>query len=300
MTLIPLAAAAMTAVAGAGISVPFLRSRSGSLERLSDPLEDERLILLRRLRELEQERNEGSLDDQTYQHLQKETERMAIVVLRGLQDRDERRELAAAITRRRARAARTPSQAGGRSGLLPGLLVAAAIVAATVPLLAAALANRGAGALITGDASSGTSPQPATAVSFFERQVQAHPDDIGARLDLAQQYLAVGDIQPATNQYLQVVKLDPRNVEAHTQIGLLLYEAQLPDQALQAVDHALQVEPRYPEALYLKGVILLALHRPSNAVVALQGYLAAAPLGTHRDEVEQLLRIGSGSGPSPP
>ena len=56
------------------------------------------------------------------------------------------------------------------------------------------------------------------------------------------------------------------------------------------MNQALAVDPTYPEALYFKGVILFkGLDRPADAAEAFKAYLAAAPFGSHRAEVQQLL-----------
>jgi len=107
--------------------------------------------------------------------------------------------------------------------------------------------------------------------------------------------LEAGDAKSAVTQYLAVLALDPRNAEAQANLGFVLYEAGRPEDGLRAVEQALVVDPNYPEALYFKGVILLrGLHRPTEAAVALRAYLAAAPFGSHRAEVESLLKENQG------
>lgn len=288
MNVLPVAAALMTAVATAGVALPFMRPHTQAPEKLTDPLEAERLSLLRALRELEADRAAGAIRETDYQMLRQKTEREAVAVLRRLKAREGSRELAAALGRRHPQPAAAGK--GSRAGLLAGLVVAAAIVAASVPLLASAMASRAPGGLITGQPASGagTSGDP---LGFFEQRVQAHPGDTNARLDLARQLEDVGRPQQAAEQYLAVLQLDPRNTEAQTRIGMLLLGAGLPDQALKAVDQALQIDPSYPEALYGRGIILLkGLRRPSEAASSLSAYLKAAPFGGHRAEVESLLR----------
>lgn len=296
MTLVPLAAALLTAAAGWGVVAPFLRSREWTLEKLADPLEDQRLSLLRSLRELDTERASGSLIEADYLALRKETELQAVAVLRQLRSRAASAELAAAIRPSRRRPKRTVASAPVRSGLLPGVLVAAGIAAATASVLAATLTQREPGGLITGEVPRAAAAT-AEALTFFEQRVQAHPEDINARLDLAQRFVDAGQVQQATEQYLAVVQIDPKNLEAHTRLGLLLFAAGLSEQGLKAVDRALQIDPTYPQALYARGVILLkGLHRPVDAGTALRAYLNAAPFGSHRVEAEQLLQQATGGG----
>ena len=295
MNLLPLAATLLTAVAGTGVALPLMRPGQWALEKLTDPLEERRLSLLRALRELDADRVAGAVTEPDYQALRGETELQAVAVLRTLKAREGAKELAAALGRRRQKPA--PTAPGARGGLLVGALAALAIAAATVPLLGGALAHRAPGDLITGQAPPGAGAA-ADVLSFFEQRVQAHPGDVNARLDLAQRYQDAGRLQQASEQYLAVVQLDPRNTEASTRIGMLLFQAGLPDQALKAVDHALQIDPSYPEALYTRGLILYkGLDRPVEAAAAFRAYLTAAPFGSHRAEADALLQQSSGGRP---
>src|SRR5207244_10076060 len=134
--------------AAAGVLRPFGRARDESLERLADPLEDERLSLLRGLRDLDDEHTEGSLTDQDYRALRSETEERAVAVLRALEARDGAGELAAGLKEFRSPPGAGPpspdltSTNGERRTIPPGrrtwlpVVVAGGISAAViVPLL---------------------------------------------------------------------------------------------------------------------------------------------------------------------
>jgi tetratricopeptide (TPR) repeat protein len=117
---------------------------------------------------------------------------------------------------------------------------------------------------------------------------------VAARLDLGQRYQQAGKLREATTEYLAAVKLEPGNLEASTSLGLLLFESGLPEQGLKSVNKALAGDPRYPEALYAKGIILfMGMRQPAAAVDAFKAYLSAAPFGSHRDAVQQLLALAS-------
>jgi tetratricopeptide (TPR) repeat protein len=160
--------------------------------------------------------------------------------------------------------------------------------AVAVPLLVNALKTRGAGEPITGSLPTGGSSS--SSMAFFEQRVAEHPDDVAARLDLARRYMQAGNVQGAVAQYLTALSLDPNNAEAHAALGYLLYQAGSPDEGLKQIEEALAQDPTYPEALYYKGVVLLrGLGRPTDAAVALQAYLDAAPFGSFRAEAGDLL-----------
>lgn len=289
---------ALAGVAAAGVIRPFGASGHVTLERLADPLEDERLSLLRALRDLDEERALGSLSEEAYRALRTETEGRAVAVLRALEARDGAGDLAAGLRELRP----SPNGHGG-PGENPGrrrriaLWSAATLAAAAVVgvLLVAAVRNRAPNAPITGN------PMGQNPLAFFEQRVRDHPRDLAARLDLADRYMQVGDVQGAVEQYLEALKLDPRSPEAHANLGLVLYRAGKSQEALDQEDLALTADPNYALAMYFKGVILLqGLSRPADAAQALQGYLAAAPFGSYRASALKLLQQAtSASTPSP-
>ena len=282
--------AALAAVAAAGVLRPF-RGGAVVLDRL-DPLDDERHGLLRALRDLDDERASGQLSEEDYRTLRAETEARAVAVLRALEARDRAGEWASDL-----RALRAPAQGnGGKAGSSPGrpdrdhrrvlvgVLAGALFIAVVVPVLAHAVGARAPAQPITGEAVGGNP------LAFFERRVRLHPNDVAARLDLAQRYLEAGDAKSAVAQYLAVLNLDPRNAEAEANLGFVLYEAGRAEDGLRAVEGALASDPGYPEALYFKGVILLrGLNRPQDAAASFRAYLDAAPFGSHRTEVQTLL-----------
>jgi tetratricopeptide (TPR) repeat protein len=278
MTLfVLLASAVLAAVAAAGVLAPFVRS-ARPIEPGRDPLEEERRRLMRSLSELEEERLRDELPAEEYDALRVETESRAVAVLRALEARDG----AGADTTASLRSTAPRDRRPGRTAAT--VLVGAAVIAVTVPLLAGAIRDRGAGQPFTGV------PVSSDPLAFFQQRVRDHPSDLAARLDLAREYMGVGDLRSAVEQYLTALQLDPKNPEARANLGFLLYQAGQPEDGLEQVEEALEVEPDYPEGLYFKGVILLrGLDRPGEAVAALEAYLEAAPFGSRRAEVEELL-----------
>jgi tetratricopeptide (TPR) repeat protein len=289
--VILIAGAVLAGVAAGGILRPFGSPREVALERLSDPLEDERASLVRALRDLEEERARGELSDQAYRSLRSETEARAVSVLRVLEAREGAGELTGELRGLRA-AHRSDAKAPSRSGrsVLSALVVGGLILGLSVPLLARAVSGRGPDQPITGFT------QGASSLALFERRVAEHPRDLAARLDLADRYMASGSTAAAAAQYLVALQIDPRNAEARAKLGFLLYQGGKAAEGLQAVEAALAIDPSYPEALYYKGVILLrAMGRPADAARAFRSYLRAAPFGARRVEVQRLLEEAEGS-----
>jgi cytochrome c-type biogenesis protein CcmH/NrfG len=313
-----LGAAGLTAVAAVAVLWPYQRGSAAALQRLADPLEDERRRALRRLRDLDEDRAAGKLDEPGYRTARADAEAGAVAVLRALEAREGTGELAAGLreVRRPAPAGASGPPAGPRPGRrwprrAGAVLAGLAAVGAAVALLGGAVGDRGSGQMITGQAAPGAAPAaPAAApaapraapLASLERRVREHPGDVAAHLALAEGYQDAERLREATLEYLGVLRLEPGNLEAKTRLGLLLFRAGLPEPGLRSVEQALATDPRYPEALYAKGIILfMGMGQPKAAVPSLRAYLRVAPFGAHRDTVAQLLKLAAGTpGAKPP
>lgn len=274
----------LCAVAAAGVVAPLRGRRPLAFQPPADPLEDRRLALLLALRDLEESRESGALDESEYARLRAETEGRIARVLRAL----DARRTAPPSTRATGNGGRGgPSRPSGPRWV-SAFLVGATVLVVTVPTLLSSVAGRAPGGLITGDLAGGGAP--ADRLAFFETRVRAHPRDVAARLDLAHRYLDAGRVGEASDQYVAALRLDQDNGEAHAHLGLVLFTAGRPELGLEEVGRALRVEPRYPEALFFKGLILLeGLGRPRAAAEALRAYLDLAPFGAEREQAQRLL-----------
>jgi cytochrome c-type biogenesis protein CcmH/NrfG len=295
------AAAALAGVAAAGILRPFGRSGVPAFEHGSGALEDERRMLLQSLRDLEIERDSGTLAEEDYAQQRAETEARAVAVLRRLQQheaatiRSVRSRPPATVKGARADARSNGSgpHGGRRSRALPAIVVVVATLAVAVPVLAGALRPRSGETPITGGTSGAAATGPFQALV---QQVQQHPRDIDARLALGHAMLASGDARSALGQYLEVLKLNTTEPEATATIGYIAFLSGHSDDGLKIVDRALAKHPRFADALYYKGVILLkGLAEPGEAEKVFRDYLDAAPDGQYRTEVQQLLAEATSS-----
>ena len=84
-------------------------------------------------------------------------------------------------------------------------------------------------------------------------------------LNQAVAFHQAGRLSEAESLYQQVLKSEPRNFAARYQFALLRYQLQKPD-AIQAVEAALELQPRSREALLLHTVLLLAQGRLEQAL----------------------------------
>ena len=132
------------------------------------------------------------------------------------------------------------------------------------------------------------------ALSSALTRVRARPRDVEAHLDLARAYAGVDQAQLSTVEYLAVVRLDKANPEANTALALVALVAGRPTEGKRLVDAVLAKHPRYPDALYTRGLIyLMGLRRGEPGIRDLRAYLAAAPYGSHRPAAETLLAMVS-------
>jgi Tfp pilus assembly protein PilF len=135
-------------------------------------------------------------------------------------------------------------------------------------------------------------PGQLAAVAAAEAAVRKNPKDVTAHLTLADAYAAAGASQLAAVEYLAVLRLDPMNAEANTNLALLAFEVGQAAEGKTMVDRVLAADPSYPEALYVRGLInLIGLRQPAAAERDLSAYLAVAPFGSHRAAAATLLAL---------
>jgi tetratricopeptide (TPR) repeat protein len=279
------AVAALAAVAAAGVTAGFRRRDPLPVEPLADPLEDRRVALLRSLADLEEAHASGVLEDADYRRLRGDTESRIARLLRAIDGRRSPRPAVATDGGAIALEVEAPNRPGRTTGRVPPWAVAI-LLASTVLAVAVTGLLREAEPVAV-ESAPATSDDP---FAFFEQRVRDHPNDLAARLDLAHRYLDANRIEEALEEYAVALELDPDDAEAHAHIGLILYASHQPEEALASVDRALETAPGYPEALFIRGAILLrGLDRPEEAIEAFEAYLAAAPFGQERGTAQQLI-----------
>ena len=300
--------ALLAVLAAAGVVAGFLRRDTVAIEPMGDPLEDRRTALLRSLADLEEAHSSGALEEPEYRRLRDDTDARMTRLLRAVDRRERGPETAVAVA-----VAEEPGEAPEEDQEAPEPVAEPRRVPPwAVAVLIGGIVAAMIGATLVRDSES--QPQVSTAPSsqtddpfaFFEDRVRQNPNDIAARLDLAHRYLDANRIKDALDEYAVALKLDPNDAEALAHVGMILYLGDRQEEALASVDKALETDPNYPEALFIKGVILLrGLQRPQEAIDAFERYLDAAPFGTERQTVQDLIAeahadLTSNSGPTGP
>ena len=256
-----------------------------------DELEREREFLLRSLDDLERERDKGTIDDESYERLHAEYTARAAAVIRALRDGVDARPVASPTSKRR------------RVLTIAGIVAFAAVVAVA---LAAALGVRQSGQTSSGNTKQATPSgtiSMADRIDRLQRAVAANPDDQASRLLLARFLEAKGDLHGALQQYDEVLARNPANAEAEAQAGRILYLAaqaavkaepdqvdSLVQQSRARLDHAVSLDPQYPDARFFRAIVLANEFGDFPAAQNdLQRYLILAPSGVFANDARSLL-----------
>jgi cytochrome c-type biogenesis protein CcmH/NrfG len=242
-----------------------------------DSLEAEREFLLRSLADLESERADGNIDDETYRTLHDDYTARAAAAIRSL---DAGTDLTPAPVPATSKAVRWITIGG---------IVVFALVAAFV--LAGTAGQRRPGDTITGRASN---PPAATGVSgatgadsgaALAAAAREDPKNYAARLAYARYLLQQGELVDAIPEFGAAARLDPSQPEPPTYAGwagALLADSldegpsrrSLLDASLERVSEVTRTHPDYPDAHALKGVILFRMQgNAKDAIPEFQQFL---------------------------
>jgi len=214
------------AAAVLAVGYPLFRRKGGStsaeMEEEPEDLKLRREKLYDAIRELELEREAGSLSQEEYERIRGTYEMQAAALL----EEEERRVKTHPRPPRKPEPVRAgpPSRTPVSHRL--GLLIPAAIIL---------LVGVGIGYFL------------GTSVTF--RPVPSTLQEANAAFDR-------GDFRQALEGYKKILENDPQNAEALTQIGALLARGEHYDDALKTFDRVLGIAPNYPHALFEKGLVL--------------------------------------------
>jgi len=110
-------------------------------------------------------------------------------------------------------------------------------------------------------------PDPREMVARLEERLRKNPDDLQGQIMAGRSYLALQRIPEAQRAWTKVLDLDPRNSEAHYQLGVILLNTRKFDDpelfktALAHFDAALIDVPLEPAVNWYRGLALWYLNR---------------------------------------
>ncbi|HZP35092.1 MAG TPA: tetratricopeptide repeat protein [Methylomirabilota bacterium] len=279
-------------VRGARAETPAAPGRPRDGRRVE--LEEEKTALYRALRELEFDHDAGHLSDGDYEGLRARYETRAATLLTEL-DR-----LGPAPAPGPAAAA---PEAAAPAALpwtrRPAAMAAGAVVLVAFGMIIGINASRftetdqamtppGARLSVPG-AGAGASPVGPPNVRL-EPGKPIPPEMLAGMLQAARQSLFDGNYSQAVAAYQAVLKRDARNVDALTHMGLIVAIGGHADVALETLDKALAIDPKYPPAYLYRGQVLYEQKQDyAGAVKSWQQFLALVPKGEDHDRVARLV-----------
>lgn len=102
-------------------------------------------------------------------------------------------------------------------------------------------------------------------VQTLQQQAAQDPQDPAPSLQLANYFYDHGDYPHAIVWYRKVTEIDPRNVNASTDLGTCYFNLGRFDEALQQLRHSLTIEPQHQPTLYNLVVVNLEGKRDYKA-----------------------------------
>ncbi len=216
----------------------------------------EREVLLQSLQELDVELAQGRLEQEDYDRLKATDEQRLL----GVMDRLE--ALAAAQPASSSEHAAQPAHAWG-----PAIAVSLVVVilsVGTYGFLQWRTINRLVGIQTE---RAGQMPDPREMVARLEARLKDNPDDVQGQMMAGRSYMVLERMDDAKHAYEKVLKLDPRNHEAHYNLGVIMIEERKFDDpkifetALKHFDRVLVDRPNEPGVNWYKGLALWYLKR---------------------------------------
>ena len=231
-------------------------------------LEEERDFLLRSLDDLERERDEGNLAPEEYERLRDDYTARTAAVLRAIRDGLDARPVAPPVPLRRR--------------IAVGVGIGAFAVAAAL-LLARSLGERLPGQTVTGNDQLGGSargevcPVGRGDLDDLERAAERSAAD---RLAYAGALVEAGRAPEGLRQYDEVLAGDPANAASLVCSAQVVFGAGLIDDALVRLDAAVDADPSFAPAYYVRGLLRFQADGDAEgALVDLRRYRRLDPGG---------------------
>jgi len=259
-------------------------------------LEEEKVALYRALRELQFDHDAGHLSDADYDGLRERYETRAAALLTELDALGP-----APAPREPVAPAPAPALAATPWTRQPAAMAAGAVLLVVFGVVIGINASRftepdqtvtppGARLPVPGAGpDAGGSPVGPPNVRL-EPGKPIPPEMLAGMLQAARQSLFDGNYSQAIAAYQAVLKRDAKNVDALTHMGLIVAIGGHADVALETIDKALAIDPRYPPAYLYRGQVLFEQKQDyAGAVKAWESFLKLVPRGEDHDRVVALV-----------
>ena len=115
-------------------------------------------------------------------------------------------------------------------------------------------------------------------VEKYRKLAEAQPSSVAPRVALANLYFDAERYSDAVTWYEAAMKLDARNADVSTDLGVSYYYLNQPDRALQLFEHSLAVNPKHTKTLLNLGIVrAFGKQDLAGATKAWQGVVDMAP-----------------------
>lgn len=138
-------------------------------------------------------------------------------------------------------------------------------------------------------AAAGPSPAATQRVALRKAAVDAHPDDLAARLAYARALIDADDAKGAFDQTQKITDAQPDNPDARTLQAVILLQIGDVDMATGLLDKVLAGHPDHVEALGYRGAIYLNAGKKDEAIAAWQKVIELDP--SQKEAVEPLIEM---------
>jgi len=115
-------------------------------------------------------------------------------------------------------------------------------------------------------------------VEKYRKLAEADPASVAPRVALANLYFDAERYTDAVTWYEAAMKLDARNADVSTDLGVSYYYLNQPDRALRQFEHSLTVNPKHTKTLLNMGIVrAFGKQDLAGATKAWQGVVELAP-----------------------
>lgn len=151
--------------------------------------------------------------------------------------------------------------AGMLFGIIVGYLLAAQPGRIGAPVAAGTVQPIAAPGTVEPVAAPGGTNAPASAVvndqelQAYRDILKADPKNVRAATELGNKLYDAGRYSEAIIYYEMAFKLDPKNINISTDLGTALWYSGKPDEALAQFDKSLAINPKHPQTLFNRGIV---------------------------------------------
>jgi tetratricopeptide (TPR) repeat protein len=116
------------------------------------------------------------------------------------------------------------------------------------------------------------------------------PNDAAPRVQLGNIYFDAERYEDAIKWYSEAMKINPRDVDVSTDLGVCLYYTNQPDKALEQFDHSLKIDPKHAKTILNQGIVrAFGKQDLEGAQAAWQQVIALAPDGPEGQAAKRAL-----------